>query len=81
MSIRPNHVDVLQNCLHRNIVPYHLVIMLTWNAHHNIQRLTDSYLTFHLLKYVAKALLPARCVDAMLMLLSHWCRQGTCLCV
>jgi hypothetical protein len=45
---RPRHCD-------RNVVPYHATLLLLWEAHINIQRITSSYWTYYLLKYTMKS--------------------------
>ena len=44
---RPRYCD-------RNVVPYHPTIALLWNAHSNIQLVTDKEWSFYLLKYAMK---------------------------
>lgn len=39
---------------YRNIVPYHAGILLLWKAHMNIQRVTNTGLSYYLLKYAMK---------------------------
>ena len=39
---------------HRNVVPYHPVLLLLWGAHMNIQRVTNEAWSFYLLKYAMK---------------------------
>lgn len=38
----------------QNVVPYHPLVLLYWNAHMNIQRITASAWSFYLLKYACK---------------------------
>ena len=39
---------------HQNVVPYHAAILLLWQAHMNIQKVTDTGLSYYLLKYAMK---------------------------
>ncbi|MCO5577392.1 hypothetical protein L7F22_031224 [Adiantum nelumboides] len=39
---------------HQNVVPYHPTILLLWGAHMNIQRVTNSSMSYYLLKYTMK---------------------------
>jgi hypothetical protein len=38
----------------RNVVPYHPSILLLWNAHMNLQRVTNEAWSFYILKYALK---------------------------
>ena len=38
----------------QNIVPYHPAVLLLWNGHMNLQRITDSAWSFYVLKYTTK---------------------------
>lgn len=44
---RPRHCD-------RNVVPYHPTVALLWNAHCNVQLVTNKEWSYYLLKYAMK---------------------------
>lgn len=44
------------------VVPYHPAVLLAWGAHMNLQAVTDTALSFYLLKYAAKQQVPASLV-------------------
>jgi hypothetical protein len=50
---RPAQYDA-NGCLHRNVVPYHPAVLLLWNAHMNIQRITDASWSLYILKYTVR---------------------------
>ena len=50
---RPAQCDA-HGCLHRNVVPYHPAVLLLWNAHMNIQRITDASWSLYILKYTVR---------------------------
>lgn len=44
------------------MVPYHPAVLLAWNAHMNLQAVTDAAWSYYLLKYAAKEQLPTSLV-------------------
>lgn len=44
------------------VVPYHPAVLLAWNAHMNLQAVTDAAWSYYLLKYAAKEQLPTNLV-------------------
>lgn len=49
----------------RNIVPYHPGVLLLWDAHMNLQRITDTAWSFYLLKYAIKVRNCLLCIDGL----------------
>lgn len=40
---------------HRNVVPYHPTMLLLWQAHMNLQRITNTGWSYYVLKYAMKS--------------------------